>query len=134
MHPRAEQRIREFALATDGIDLIPAMSYLEMVASLDGCRCVITDSGGVQEETTALGVPCFTVRDTTERPITIEEGTNTLVRDLAVLPAMVRAARKSLAVRQPEGWDGKAGERVVDALTTRGLDVTPLCLASASVL
>ena len=119
MHPRAEQRIREFALATDGIDLVPAMSYLDMVASLDACKCVVTDSGGVQEETTALGVPCFTVRNTTERPITIEEGTNTLVRDVAALPAMVRTARRVLEVRPPEGWDGMAGERVVDALAMR---------------
>jgi UDP-N-acetylglucosamine 2-epimerase (non-hydrolysing) len=125
MHPRAERRIREFALATDGIDLIPALSYLDMVVSMDSCRCVITDSGGIQEETTALGVPCFTVRDTTERPITIEEGTNTLVRDLAELPAMVRSARKTRVLRRPENWDGKAGERIVAALAKRQHAGTP---------
>jgi UDP-N-acetylglucosamine 2-epimerase (non-hydrolysing) len=128
MHPRTERRIREFAIATDGIELVPAMSYLEMVASMDTCRCVITDSGGVQEETTALGVPCFTVRETTERPITIEEGTNTLVRDLADLPGMVRSARKTSVVRRPENWDGKAGERVVEALATRQRVGTPASL------
>jgi UDP-N-acetylglucosamine 2-epimerase (non-hydrolysing) len=79
----------------------------------------MTDSGGIQEETTALGVPCFTLRDSTERPITIEQGTNTMVgRDLA---ALVRGVREALAGRGkrgrvPELWDGHAAERIAATL------------------
>ena len=90
-----------------------------MLDLVQGAQAVITDSGGLQEETTALGVPCFTVRDNTERPITISEGTNQLVLnpdDLGLLvPRAVRAAER----RRPEGWDGFAAGRVVDALLAR---------------
>ncbi|MDQ2977831.1 MAG: UDP-N-acetyl glucosamine 2-epimerase, partial [Acidobacteriota bacterium] len=81
---------------------------------------VLTDSGGIQEETTALGVPCFTLRDNTERPVTVEEGTNTLVgadgRDLAgAFEDFRRNGGK--AGRLPEKWDGRAGSRIADVLT-----------------
>ena len=106
----------DLGIETHGICLEPPFAYLEMVAALDRCGSVITDSGGVQEETTALGVPCFTLRDTTERPITISEGTNTLVRDLDRLADLVRTARRSDSVKRPDGWDGCAAGRIVDAL------------------
>jgi UDP-N-acetylglucosamine 2-epimerase (non-hydrolysing) len=81
---------------------------------------VITDSGGLQEETTALGVPCLTLRDNTERPITITEGTNQLVRDLDRLMPLALGVRRNGSVSPPEGWEGKAGERVAAALIERG--------------
>ncbi len=87
-----------------------------MLALVDAAHAVITDSGGLQEETTVLGVPCFTVRETTERPVTVLEGTNVMVRDPSALPDLVRAARRPDQPRVPEGWDGRAGGRIVDAL------------------
>jgi UDP-N-acetylglucosamine 2-epimerase (non-hydrolysing) len=95
------------------------LPYYDMVDIVRGAHAVVTDSGGIQEETTALGVPCFTVRDNTERPITITEGTNQLVRDPSTLPQLVAAAQRSVDVRRPEGWDGKAGERIIEAIRTR---------------
>jgi UDP-N-acetylglucosamine 2-epimerase (non-hydrolysing) len=80
---------------------------------------VITDSGGLQEETTALGVPCLTLRDNTERPITITEGTNQLVRDLDRLTPLALSVRRNGSVNPPEGWEGRAGERVAEALKGR---------------
>ena len=112
-------------MAEGGIDLggvrvLDPVAYTEMLDLVRGAGVVVTDSGGLQEETTALGIPCLTVRDNTERPITISEGTNRLVRDPTELPDLVRAARAPAgAVRRPEGWDGKAGGRVIAALTDR---------------
>jgi UDP-N-acetylglucosamine 2-epimerase (non-hydrolysing) len=90
-----------------------------MVDVMRSAHAVVTDSGGLQEETTALGVPCFTVRDNTERPITITEGTNQLVLDPATLPPLVDRAQRAANVRRPEGWDGRAGERIIEALRTK---------------
>ena len=94
-----------------------------MLGLQDGAAAVITDSGGIQEETTVLGVPCVTVRETTERPITVTEGTNRLAPwplDGSTLLATIIAAiaDRRLAPRVPAGWDGRAGERIVDALLT----------------
>jgi UDP-N-acetylglucosamine 2-epimerase (non-hydrolysing) len=118
-HPRTRQRIASFGLPMGKIDLIDSLPYFEMVDVVRTAHAVITDSGGLQEETTALGVPCFTVRDNTERPITITEGTNQLVRDPSTLPSLVVDARRSVAPRRPEGWDGHAGERIIEALRRR---------------
>jgi len=118
-HPRTRARIADFGLPMGGVDLIDSLPYYDMVDVMRGAHAVITDSGGLQEETTALGVPCFTVRDNTERPITITEGTNQLVRDPSTLPGLVAAAQRSATVRRPEGWDGKAGERIIEALRTK---------------
>jgi UDP-N-acetylglucosamine 2-epimerase (non-hydrolysing) len=95
------------------------VGYAEMLDLVQGAHVVVTDSGGLQEETTALGVPCLTVRENTERPITITEGTNRLVPDPAALAAAVRSVRRTGATRRPEGWDGKAGERIAAALSGR---------------
>ena len=80
---------------------------------------MVTDSGGLQEETTALGIPCLTVRENTERPITIAEGTNRLVPNPRDLATHLRALKRTPLGRVPEGWDGRAGERIVCALVER---------------
>ncbi len=119
VHPRTAARLEEVGLP-DGIRLVPPAGYLDFIALQASARLVLTDSGGVQEETTALGVPCLTMRDSTERPITITEGTNTLVgRDPE---RIVATARQVLAdppaKRTPALWDGHAGDRIADALLT----------------
>ena len=83
---------------------------------------MLTDSGGIQEETTFLGVPCFTLRDNTERPVTVRVGTNTLLglapQRIAAIPGMLEAA-PSAAAETPPLWDGRAAQRIVDALEAR---------------
>ncbi len=119
MHPRTEARFAEWRIELGDVRVLPPVSYLEMVDLVQGSRVVITDSGGLQEETTALAVPCLTLRENTERPVTITEGTNQLVRDLSTLPELVRGATRVTDRTPPEGWDGRAGERVVHALIQR---------------
>jgi UDP-N-acetylglucosamine 2-epimerase (non-hydrolysing) len=102
-----------------GVRIIPPAGYLDFIALEAAARLVLTDSGGVQEETTVLGVPCLTLRDSTERPITLTEGTNQLVgRDP---DRIVKAAREVLAAPPPRPgkpalWDGQAGRRIAAAL------------------
>jgi UDP-N-acetylglucosamine 2-epimerase (non-hydrolysing) len=101
-----------------GVLIIPPAGYLDFIALEASARLVLTDSGGVQEETTVLGVPCLTLRDSTERPITVTEGTNRLVgRDPA---GIVKAALEVIAdpppARAPALWDGKAGPRIAAVL------------------
>ena len=115
-HPRTQQRLREFGLDLGSVRLLEPVAYAEMLDLVQGAHVVVTDSGGLQEETTALGVPCVTVRENTERPITITEGTNQLVPDPAAIAAAVRSVRRTEGTRRPEGWDGKAGERIARAL------------------
>ncbi|HTT13510.1 MAG TPA: UDP-N-acetylglucosamine 2-epimerase (non-hydrolyzing) [Burkholderiaceae bacterium] len=119
MHPRTRGGIERSGLAASlanpRLVTLPPQGYLEMVGLLSRATVVLTDSGGVQEESTALGVPCLTMRANTERPITIEQGTNTLVgRDRALI---LRCIDEILAGggkrgRVPELWDGKAGGRI----------------------
>jgi UDP-N-acetylglucosamine 2-epimerase (non-hydrolysing) len=111
--------MREEAISFGDVRLLEPLRYLEMLDLVDGAFAVVTDSGGLQEETTALGVPCFTVRPNTERPITITEGTNQLVPDPARLPELVRRASRNGTPRRPDGWDGRAAERIVEALAER---------------
>jgi UDP-N-acetylglucosamine 2-epimerase (non-hydrolysing) len=118
-HPRTRARIAAFGLPMGGVELMDPLPYHDMVDVVRGAHAVITDSGGVQEETTALGVPCLTVRDNTERPITVTEGTNRLVLDPVTLPVLVAAAQRPDDVRRPEGWDGRAAERIIEALRNR---------------
>ena len=118
-HPRAAARLRA-AGVSGRVRVIPPAGYLDFIALQASARIVLTDSGGVQEETTVLGVPCLTLRDNTERPITLTEGTNQLVgRDPG---RIVAAARQVLASppapRRPALWDGRAGQRVADALVS----------------
>jgi UDP-N-acetylglucosamine 2-epimerase (non-hydrolysing) len=119
VHPRTAQRLRDNAISFDGVRMLEPLRYMEMLNLVDGAHAVITDSGGLQEETTALGVPCYTVRPNTERPITISEGTNQLVLDPATLPALIRNAVHPAEARRPEGWDGHASERILTALRAR---------------
>ena len=104
-----------------GLHLVEPLSYLDFVGLMSSAAAVLTDSGGVQEETTYLGVPCVTVRTTTERPVTVVLGTNTLVNpeDPPAIRASVRAAIAAGRVIPPPRvplWDGQAGDRVVEAL------------------
>ena len=119
MHPRTRANIERFALndlvASERIVLLPPQGYLEMLGMMSGAKLVLTDSGGLQEETTALGIPCLTIRENTERPITVEHGTNTMVGcDRA---AILNGVDEILAGggkcgRIPEFWDGQAAERI----------------------
>ena len=107
-------------LDTPGFLILPPQGYLEMLGLMSGACMVLTDSGGIQEETTALGVPCLTIRENTERPITVEQGTNTLV---GIDPqALIGAADMILvgggkAGRVPEYWDGHTAERIATHLS-----------------
>jgi UDP-N-acetylglucosamine 2-epimerase (non-hydrolysing) len=117
MHPRTRARIEEFGLneLIGDLHIQSPLGYLEMLGLMKKARLVMTDSGGIQEETTALGVPCMTLRENTERPITIAEGTNTLIgRDMEKLQASVNDILSSggKAGRVPECWDGKAAVRI----------------------
>jgi UDP-N-acetylglucosamine 2-epimerase (non-hydrolysing) len=103
-----------------GLIMTEPLGYLDFMRLVSDARLVLTDSGGIQEETTVLGVPCLTLRDNTERPVTIEQGTNVLVgRDPArVVSAGLRALAELPPVRPaPERWDGRAASRILDALT-----------------
>ncbi|MGV3711040.1 MAG: non-hydrolyzing UDP-N-acetylglucosamine 2-epimerase [Gemmatimonas sp.] len=115
-HPRTRDRLTSMGIELNGLRLIDSLPYHDMLDIMSRAHAVVTDSGGLQEETTALGVPCFTVRDNTERPITITEGTNQLVRDPSTLTALVSGARRPEKARAPEGWDGNAGVRIIQAL------------------
>jgi len=104
-----------------GVQLLDPIGYLAMLDLVQSAHAVVTDSGGLQEETTALGVPCFTLRPNTERPITVTEGTNTLVPEPQDLPGHLEALSdgRTGGARVPEGWDGRAAERIVAALEKR---------------
>lgn len=125
MHPRTRAMIEksglERMLDVPELLLLPPMGYLEMLGLMKDARVMLTDSGGIQEETTALGVPCITLRNNTERPITVEEGTNTIAgqdpeKILAAFEDILRSGGK--AGRIPEFWDGQAATRI--AATIRG--------------
>ncbi len=116
MHPRTKERISAFGLQTGSIRVMEPVGYVESLHLQDGAALVITDSGGLQEETTVLGVPCLTLRDSTERPITVTEGTNELIpvrTTQRILEAFERGIAKSRSPRRPEGWDGRTAERIV---------------------
>ena len=138
VHPRTRQRIKEFGLESriggnqtrvnsdtpgsentrKGIILTDPLGYLDFLCLMKNAAIVVTDSGGIQEETTCLGIPCVTVRENTERPVTIECGTNIIagtgkdkIRE-AIRGQMARKAGR----RMPKHWDGRAAERIIDVL------------------
>ena len=120
VHPRTQQRLAQAGIKTHPqLKLIPPIGYLDFLCLLSKATLVLTDSGGIQEETTALGVPCLTLRENTERPITISEGTNQLI---GTDPARIVAAAHDILAgkgkpgRIPPLWDGHAAERIVDVL------------------
>lgn len=120
VHPRTAQRLTDGGVDLGPVRVLGPIRYLEMVDLVADARVVVTDSGGLQEETTALGVPCLTVRENTERPVTVTEGTNRLVPDPVQLAAAALGDFPNRIDRRPEGWDGRAAERIVRALTDRG--------------
>jgi UDP-N-acetylglucosamine 2-epimerase (non-hydrolysing) len=139
VHPRTQKRLEEFGLAgrlgvngssmqpdrgnsrngRHGIILTPPMGYLDFLCLMMHASVVVTDSGGIQEETTCLGVPCVTVRENTERPITTEIGTNVLAGTSKdrIRNAIRQQMTKKVSASVPEKWDGQAAIRIVDALT-----------------
>jgi UDP-N-acetylglucosamine 2-epimerase (non-hydrolysing) len=125
LHPRTAKHVASFGLSTllEPLVVTEPLAYLEMLSLVDAAAVVVTDSGGVQEETTALGVPCVTLRESTERPITIEEGTNRLapwpLTAEGIYETYMEAratGRAGVGERAPSGWDGCAAERAVQAL------------------
>lgn len=119
VHPRTRQRIREFDIDTTNLHLLEPMPYVEFLALQARAAVVITDSGGIQEETTYLGVPCLTIRHNTERPVTAELGTNILVGDdtsklrTELLKILAGNAKHGTI---PPLWDGRASERIADII------------------
>ena len=119
VHPRTAERLDGAGLRLpEGVRRLPSVGYLDFLALEADARLVLTDSGGVQEETTALGVPCVTLRDNTERPITVEQGTNRVVghRPDAVVAAAEHVLDHGVTPRCPDLWDGRAGERIAEAV------------------
>jgi UDP-N-acetylglucosamine 2-epimerase (non-hydrolysing) len=125
LHPRTRKQISAFGLEDrlDAFTVTSPLGYLDMLSLMDASAAVLTDSGGIQEETTALGVPCVTLREQTERPVTVTEGTNRMadwpltrngILELG-LDALARG-RVGVGERCPEGWDGNAARRTVEAL------------------
>lgn len=119
LHPRTRSNMHSFGLLHEinpvNVVLLPPQGYLDMLGLMSNARLVLTDSGGLQEETTALGIPCLTLRYNTERPITVKEGTNTLVgRDRDAILGAVHdiLADRGKRGRVPELWDGHAAERI----------------------
>ena len=118
VHPRTRERIAEYGInVSDGVRLTEPIGYVDFLGLQAHAAVVVTDSGGVQEETTFLGVPCLTVRPNTERPITITMGTNRLVernREAIVSAIHLAIGRpRNIATQRPELWDGRAAERIV---------------------
>ena len=118
MHPRTKARIEAESLEVpERVHIVDPLPYTAFLSLEVGAAAVITDSGGVQEETTALGVPCFTLRDNTERPVTVTDGSNVVLglepERLAEVPHLLRGPR---IARRPPLWDGRAGGRCADAI------------------
>ena len=124
VHPRTRQAIRERinVRLAPGLRLIDPVGYIEFLSLQRKASLVITDSGGIQEETTFLGIPCLTVRENTERPVTVRMGTNILVgRDMELLKVETNRilSGKGKTGTIPPFWDGKAGERIADVITSK---------------
>jgi UDP-N-acetylglucosamine 2-epimerase (non-hydrolysing) len=124
LHPRTRERLAAFGLlegiaARPAVTLVEPLGYLEFLALMEAARLVFTDSGGIQEETTVLGVPCLTFRENTERPITVTEGTNRLVGtdpEAVAVALDEELAGSGRAGRVPELWDGGAAGRILHVL------------------
>jgi UDP-N-acetylglucosamine 2-epimerase (non-hydrolysing) len=120
VHPRTQEKLKSAgSKPRPGLRMIPPTGYLDFLCLLSHARLVLTDSGGIQEETTALGVPCLTLRENTERPVTVSHGTNEVVgTDPARIIAAARAilAGRAKTGRIPPLWDGRAAERIVEVL------------------
>jgi UDP-N-acetylglucosamine 2-epimerase (non-hydrolysing) len=125
MHPRTRRNAQSFGLEGElrHFTVLEPLGYLDMLGLTEGCAVMVTDSGGLQEETTALGVPCVTLREQTERPATLTHGTNRMttwpLSDDGIVRSFEAArlqGRSAPGARRPEGWDGKTAERIADRL------------------
>ena len=122
VHPRTRRRLADLGWSGEqpGVHLSEPVGYLDFLSLEADAAAVLTDSGGIQEETTFLGVPCFTLRDNTERPVTVRAGTNTLLgldpARISEIPGLLRATVAS--PQRPEMWDGHAAERIVDIVAS----------------
>jgi len=119
VHPRTRKMMEEVESDHPGLLLCEPLGYVDFLSLIADAGAVLTDSGGIQEETTYLGIPCFTLRDNTERPVTIRAGTNTLLGlDPAAIAGILEALsnRPSAPTEPPPLWDGKASERIADVL------------------
>ena len=119
VHPRTRRMMEGLEPDHPGLLLTDPLGYLDFLSLLADAGAVLTDSGGIQEETTYLGVPCFTLRDNTERPVTIRAGTNTLLGlDPAAIASIPRALaqRRAAAPDPPPRWDGRASQRIADVI------------------
>jgi UDP-N-acetylglucosamine 2-epimerase (non-hydrolysing) len=127
LHPRTRQRLVDFGLlapleSQEGIRLVEPVGYLDSISLVDQAACVLTDSGGLQEETTFLRVPCLTLRPNTERPVTISQGSNRLTTVATLRADLDEAFRRRESGEQfpcPPFWDGRAAERIADVLLER---------------
>jgi len=119
VHPRTQAMLS--AIATDGLIISDPLGYVDFLRLFSEARLVLTDSGGLQEETTALGIPCLTLRENTERPITVESGTNKVIgtdpeRIIAETLEVLRSGTESHKTKRPPLWDGQAAVRICDAI------------------
>ena len=136
VHPRTRKRIEEFGLGGyfqtgasengNGVRLIDPLGYVDFLCLMKNARLVLTDSGGIQEETTCLGIPCVTVRENTERPATVEHGTNVIAG--TSIPGIRGAIKLQIARKTrpsaPEKWDGRAAERIVSVIVAQARTAT----------
>lgn len=119
VHPRTRQRMEAAGIASDGLKLTPPLGYMDFLRLTSEARLVLTDSGGIQEETSALRVPCLTLRENTERPVTTTQGSNRLIGTDpgAILAAAGQALSEPARTgRTPDLWDGHAAERIAETL------------------
>jgi len=126
VHPRTRAAIAALGgrAGADGLLLVEPLGYVDFLGLVSGAAGVLTDSGGIQEETTVLGIPCLTLRANTERPVTVQQGTNVLLgldpKRIAEAPELIARARGRRSVL-PVGWDGAAAKRLVDVLQARAV-------------
>lgn len=125
-HPRTQERLRSFELQqkfeSGGVRLVAPLGYIDFMSLVSSARFVLTDSGGIQEETTYLRIPCLTLREITERPVTVTEGSNRLVSPINLTAAVDEILAGPLHLGKPPAlWDGRAAARVVESLQRRVL-------------
>lgn len=132
VHPRTQKKLQEFGLArNNGFKLTQPLGYLDFLKLMIEAKFVLTDSGGIQEETTILKIPCLTLRENTERPVTISEGTNILVgtdRKRIIKESLDLLKGKQITPKTPELWDGKTAERIVEILIHKFNKVAGRCI------
>jgi UDP-N-acetylglucosamine 2-epimerase (non-hydrolysing) len=124
VHPRTRQRLEEFGLTDrlercEAITLLEPLAYVQFMGLVVDCGLAITDSGGIQEETSYLGIPCLTLRDNTELPITVTAGSNRLIKPHQLEGAVAEALQGAAQAKPIPLWDGRTAERVVERLRTR---------------